>query len=89
MSRPFVAKGDRWRSGGVRGREGSEELVEVSQPPEEQREETSPSREWPSRAGSREEEREDLPEEPLRVEARPPVEIPRLAARLGLRTPTA
>eukprot|EP00443_Scrippsiella_acuminata_P099565 CAMPEP_0115718480 /NCGR_PEP_ID=MMETSP0272-20121206/77448_1 /TAXON_ID=71861 /ORGANISM="Scrippsiella trochoidea, Strain CCMP3099" /LENGTH=114 /DNA_ID=CAMNT_0003161001 /DNA_START=429 /DNA_END=770 /DNA_ORIENTATION=+ len=59
MSNPFDPEGEGAMSGGVRGREGSEEFVEVSQPPDEQRDDMSPSR--PS--ASRDELREDLPEE--------------------------
>mmetsp|Transcript_44260 Transcript_44260/g.95325 ORF Transcript_44260/g.95325 Transcript_44260/m.95325 type:complete len:265 (+) Transcript_44260:289-1083(+) len=50
-------------SGGVCGLDGSDDCVEVSQPPpDEQRDETSPSRAM----GSLEELREDFPEEPPR-----------------------
>lgn len=68
MSNALDPEGDGAMSGGVRGREGSDEFVEVSQPPEEQREEISPSL---ARA-SRDEDREDLPEEPPRDD--PPLE---------------
>lgn len=58
--------GDGARSGGVCGRDGADELVEVSQPPpEEQREEMSPSR---AACASLDESREDLPDEPPRDE---------------------
>lgn len=55
-------------SGGVRGLDISEELVEVSHPPEEHLEETSPS----LARGSRDEDLEDLPVE------EPPREVPSL-----------
>jgi len=65
MSSSLQPEGDGATSGGVRGRESSEEFVEVSHPPEEQREEMSPS----LAIASLEEDREDLPEEP-------PLEVP-------------
>lgn len=74
-------------SGGLLGLEGSEEFVDVSQQPEEHREEISPSR-----AMSREEEREDFPEEPPLDD--PPSEEPEApppaatTAPPGRRTPT-
>lgn len=55
-------------SGGVRGLDISEELVEVSHPPEEHLEETSPS----LARGSREEDLEDLPVD------EPPRDVPSL-----------
>jgi len=88
ISNPFDANGDCAASGGVRGREGSEELVEVSQQPDEHLEEMSPSRAM-SRDDDREDFPEDLPEdpardEPPRDEAPPPALTPR-APRLGRR----
>mmetsp|Transcript_9570 Transcript_9570/g.17481 ORF Transcript_9570/g.17481 Transcript_9570/m.17481 type:complete len:152 (+) Transcript_9570:475-930(+) len=59
IKRAFDPLGDGATSGGVRGRDCSEEFVDVSQQPEEHRDEISPSY-----ALSREEDREDLPEEP-------------------------
>lgn len=82
MSNPFVSR-DAIKSVGVRGLEGSEELVEVSQQPDEQRSEMSPSR-APSFDEARDElpfeVRDDLPEEPAREE--PPREGP-ARPRLG------
>jgi len=49
IKRPLEMHGDGAALGGVRGRDGSEEFVDVSQPPEEHREEMSPSLECPSR----------------------------------------
>jgi len=72
-----VSRGEGIASVGVRGLEGSEELVDVSQQPDEQRDETSPSRAR-SRDEDREdlpfEDREDLPEEHPREEPEPPRE---------------
>jgi len=62
---PFDPDGEGAMSGGVQGRDISEEFVDVSQPPEEQREEMSPS----LATASREEDLEDFPEEP-------PLEVP-------------
>lgn len=59
IRRAFDPLGDGATSGGVRGRDCSDEFVDVSQQPEEHREEISPSY-----ALSREEDLEDLPEEP-------------------------
>jgi len=89
ISNPFDANGDCAASGGVRGREGSEELVEVSQQPDEHLEEMSPSRAM-SRDDDREDFREDLPEdpprdEPPRDEAPPPTPRPPRLGRRGKR----
>mmetsp|Transcript_139598 Transcript_139598/g.434235 ORF Transcript_139598/g.434235 Transcript_139598/m.434235 type:complete len:98 (-) Transcript_139598:272-565(-) len=65
ISRSLVPEGDGATSGGVLGRESSEEFVDVSQPPEEHLEEMSPS----LASASLEDDREDLPEEP-------PLEVP-------------
>lgn len=65
MSKAFSPNAEGVQVSGVRGRDIPEELVEVSQPfPEEHREEMSPSR----ACGSREEDLDDLPEEPPREE---------------------
>lgn len=78
ISRAFDPEGEGATSGGVRGREGSEEFVEVSQPPEEGREEMSPSR----ATGSLEDDRDDFPEEPPREE--PPLEEHAAVDRVAL-----
>jgi len=63
IRRPFDSKGDGIASVGVRGRDGSEEFVDVSQQPEEHREEMSPSL-----AMSTEDDRDVFPEDPPREE---------------------
>mmetsp|Transcript_26087 Transcript_26087/g.77976 ORF Transcript_26087/g.77976 Transcript_26087/m.77976 type:complete len:142 (-) Transcript_26087:234-659(-) len=95
ISSPLEVHGDAVRigwsaSGGDRAPDGSEELVDVSQQPDEQREEMSPSperpsRDWPSRVMSREEDLDDLPDEPPREPPRE--EALRRPLRLGRRRP--
>mmetsp|Transcript_48550 Transcript_48550/g.150004 ORF Transcript_48550/g.150004 Transcript_48550/m.150004 type:complete len:193 (+) Transcript_48550:612-1190(+) len=91
ISNPLEVLGDGAASFGERARGGSEELVEVSQHPEEQREEMSPSREYPSRdrpsrVKSQEDDLDDFPEEHPR-EPPPEEEAPRTPLRLGRRRP--
>eukprot|EP00442_Polarella_glacialis_P039391 CAMPEP_0115144276 /NCGR_PEP_ID=MMETSP0227-20121206/61362_1 /TAXON_ID=89957 /ORGANISM="Polarella glacialis, Strain CCMP 1383" /LENGTH=177 /DNA_ID=CAMNT_0002553449 /DNA_START=391 /DNA_END=924 /DNA_ORIENTATION=- len=59
IKRPFDSTSDGATSVGVLGLDGAEEFVDVSQHPEEHREEMSPSL-----AMSRDDDRDDLPEEP-------------------------
>jgi hypothetical protein len=76
ISSPFEANGDWAASGGVRGREGSEEFVDVSQHPDEHLDEMSPSR-----AISLDDDRDDFPDDPPRDEPpredAPPEKLPK------------
>lgn len=96
ISKPLVPKGDglgQIGSCGLLGLEASEELVDVSQHPDEHLEEMSPSR---AMSRDRDEDLDDLPEEPpredpAREEAELPPPAPAPATTLtppGRRTPT-